>query len=75
MSVDQDAVKREIADGIGSIGRIRILAELAKKPNETLTKYSIISTKGLKRVDLRTSLDRLVSIGWVKEYKSMYPKY
>ncbi len=75
MGVDQDAIRREITEALGSVGRFRIIAELAKDPNESFTKYTILKGTGLKRVDVKSNLERLVSIGWVKEYKSIYPKY
>ena len=72
---DPSARRKEIAEGLGTIGRIKVVASLAKRPNDALTKYALASETGLKRRDLKQNLDRLVAIGWVKEHKSVYPKY
>jgi biotin synthase-like enzyme len=75
MDIENRAIKREIDVGLGTIGRIKIMAELAKKPNESFTKYALLKGTGLKRSDLKENLAHLVAINWVKEYKSVYPKY
>jgi hypothetical protein len=72
MSVDHDNIRREIDEGIGSIGRIRIIAELARDPDKAFTTYAIVAATGLKRNDVKTNLARLVAIGWVKEHKSIH---
>ena len=69
------SVRQEIEKGLGTIGRIRILAELATKPNSSFTKYALIKGTGLKRSDLKSNLTVLVSIKWVKEYKAVCPRY
>jgi hypothetical protein len=67
--------RREIAEGLGSFGRIKIVAFLSKHPNEAFTRYALATGTGLKRRDLKQNLDHLVAIGWVKEHRSSYPKY
>ncbi len=67
--------RRVVEEGLGTIGRIKILAELSKKPDESFTKYAILKGTRLKRSDLKDNLRHLVSINWVKEYRSIYPKY
>ena len=70
------SVRQEIEKGLGTIGRIRILAELVTKPNSSFTKYALIKGTGLKRSDLKSNLAVLVSIKWVKEYKAaVYLRY
>src|SRR2546426_6789998 len=75
MSVDHDNNRREIDEGIGSIGRIRIIAELARAPEKAFTIYAIVAATGLKRTDVKTNLARLVAIGWVKERKSIHSTF
>lgn len=75
MSVDHKAIRHEIDEGIGSIGRIRITAKLAKAPEKTYTIYALAAATGLKRTDVKTNLAHLVAIGWVRQYKSIQTKY
>jgi hypothetical protein len=42
MDIDNRAIKREIKRGLGTIGRIKIVAELVKKPNGSFTKYALL---------------------------------
>jgi hypothetical protein len=67
--------KREIEEGLGTIGRIKVMAELAKKPNESLTKYSLLKCTGLKRSDLNENLRHLTNINWVKELRAIHLRY
>jgi len=67
--------KREIEEGLATIGRIKVMAELAKKPNESLTKYAILKGTGLKRSDVSENLKHLTSINWVKEHKMIHVRY
>jgi DNA-binding MarR family transcriptional regulator len=75
MATDYGTIRREIDEALGSIGRIRIIAELAKVHDRRLTVYAISALTGLKRTDVKSNLSRLVSIGWVNEYRSMPIKY
>jgi hypothetical protein len=67
--------KREIEEGLGTIGRIKVMAELAKEPNESFTKYSLLKGTGLKRSDLNENLRHLTYINWVKELRAIHPMY
>jgi hypothetical protein len=64
MDIDDSAIKREIERGLGTIGRIKIMAELAKKPNESFTKYALLKGTGLKHSDLKENLTHLVAINY-----------
>jgi len=72
MSVER---RREIEEGLATIGRIKVLAELAKKPSESYTKYAILKGTGLKRKDVSENLKHLVRINWVKEHRMVHPRY
>ncbi|MEM2921094.1 MAG: hypothetical protein QXF26_02115 [Candidatus Bathyarchaeia archaeon] len=67
--------KREIEEGLATIGRIKVLAELAKKPNESLSKYALMRGTGLKSRDLNANLKHLLNINWVKERRAIHPRY
>jgi hypothetical protein len=75
LAVDHEAMRQEISEALGSIGRIRMLAELARKPGESLSKHNLEAATGIKRKDIKSSLERLMTIGWVREHKSLHPRY
>jgi DNA-binding IclR family transcriptional regulator len=54
---------------LGSSGRLRILKCLISSPRP-LTKYAIQKATGLKSIDVKRDLEKLVSVGWVKVVKS-----
>ncbi len=54
---------------LGSSGRLRILRCLISS-SRPLTRYAIQKATGLKSIDVRRDLEKLVSIGWVKVVKS-----
>jgi Fic family protein len=58
----------EAEEGLGSVGKIRILRQMVDRPEEYFTKYSLEKATGLKPVDVRRCLKALVELGWVKEY-------
>jgi Fic family protein len=70
MATDYASVKKEIDTGLGSIGRLRIIAELGKSPEKRFTVYSISAMTRLKRSDVKANLSHLIEIGWVKKYES-----
>lgn len=59
---------KKVEEGLGSIGKLRILRVLLEESNEAFTKYGLEKATGLKPVDLRANLKSLVNLGWVKEY-------
>src|SRR5579872_4242526 len=75
MATDSSSIRKEIDEGLGSLGRIRVVAELAKDPERMLTVYAIAAVTHLKREDVKANLTRLVAIGWVKKYKFVPVKY
>jgi len=58
----------EVEQGLGSIGKLKILRVMLQKPDEAFTKYGLERATGLKPVDVRTNLKSLIKLGWVKEY-------
>lgn len=58
----------EVEQGLGSIGKLKILRVMLEKSNEAFTKYALEKATGLKPVDVRANLKTLVNLGWVKEY-------
>lgn len=60
--------KEVIEKGLSSIGKIKIIHALAKE-NKMMTVYLLHKKTALKRDDIKSSLDDLVTIGWVKEAK------
>lgn len=60
--------KEAIESGLGSIGKVKILKVLAEE-DKMATIYTLHRKTGLKREDIKSNLDDLVKIGWVKEAK------
>jgi DNA-binding IclR family transcriptional regulator len=60
--------KEAIESGLGSIGKVKILRALAEE-NKMATLYTLHKKTGLKRDDIKSNLDDLVRIGWIKETK------
>ncbi len=60
--------KEVIESGLGSIGKVKVLRALAEE-NKMATIYLLHKKTGLKREDIKSNLDDLVRIGWVKETK------
>lgn len=54
--------------GIGSVGKLKILRALAED-RKLATIYSLHKRTRLKRDDIKSNLDDLVEIGWVKQNK------
>lgn len=67
--------KVELEVALGTVGRLRILKELASRPNQPITKYQLEKLTGLKPVDVRKDLEALIQIGWVKEHPYRPKKY
>jgi len=62
------SVWEEVEEGLGGVGKIRILRIMTERPDEYFTKYMLEKSTGLKPLDVRRSLKALVELGWVKEY-------
>jgi predicted HTH transcriptional regulator len=58
--------KTIIENGIGTIGKIKIIKALADE-NKMVTIYVLHKRTGLKREDIKRNLKDLLSIEWVKE--------
>jgi hypothetical protein len=53
----------ELSEALGTFGRIRIIAELARKPDQSFTKYTIQQVSGMQnKSDIKANLERLVAI-------------
>ncbi|HEY7227209.1 MAG TPA: hypothetical protein VH481_03695 [Nitrososphaeraceae archaeon] len=66
--------KTIIENGIGTIGKIKIIKALAEE-NKMVTIYVLHKRTGLKREDIKRNLNDLLSIDWIKEKRmanSMY---
>jgi predicted transcriptional regulator len=60
--------KEIIENGLGSIGKIRIIKALAEE-SKLATVYVLHKKTHLKREDIKNNLDDLVRIGWVTQSK------
>ncbi len=67
MRVKAKDVWGEVEEGLGSVGKIRILREMIFRPEEHFTKYMLERATGLKPKDVRKILQTLVDLGWVVE--------
>ncbi|MEM3648794.1 MAG: hypothetical protein QW506_06495 [Thermoproteota archaeon] len=67
MKVKASDVWGEVEEGLGSVGKIRILRLLMAEPEECFTKYMLERATGLKPKDVKKSLEVLVGLGWVVE--------
>jgi len=65
----------EVEGALGSVGRVRILRELARSPERSFSKYSLAKATGLKRETPNRNLKRLTEAGWVKEVSGASARY
>jgi hypothetical protein len=75
MATDHASSRQEIDEALGSLGRLRIVAELAKDPGRMLTVYAIATGTHLKRDDVKANLAHLVAVGWVDKHAFAPIKY
>ncbi|MDQ1281018.1 MAG: hypothetical protein QG670_2282 [Thermoproteota archaeon] len=71
---DEDS-QRIVEEGLGSVGRLKILRALAKGNAISETKYSLEKVTGLKPIDVRKHLKILIDTSWVREYDYNPPVY
>ena len=71
--MDYDS-KTIIENGIGTIGKIKIIKALAEE-NKMVTIYVLHKRTGLKREDIKRNLKDLRSIDWIKEKKMAKTMY
>ena len=71
--MDYDS-KTIIENGIGTIGKIKIIKALAEE-NKMVTIYVLHKRTGLKREDIKRNLKDLRSIDWIKEKKMVNTMY
>lgn len=61
-------IKDIVEQGLGSIGKIKILRALSEE-KKLMTIYALHKKTHLKREDIKRNLAELVKIEWVKEQK------
>ena len=61
-------IKDTVEQGLGSIGKIKILRALSEE-KKLMTIYALHKKTHLKREDIKRNLAELVKIEWVKEQK------
>jgi predicted HTH transcriptional regulator len=66
--------KTIIENGIGTIGKIKIIKALAEE-NKMVTIYVLHKRTGLKREDIKRNLKDLLSIEWIKEKRMANTMY
>lgn len=62
------SIKDIVEQGLGSIGKIKILRALSEE-KKLMTIYALHKKTHLKREDIKRNLAELVKIEWVKEQK------
>ena len=71
--------KKDISElverGLGSPGKLKILKLLLGNPTHLFTRYEIGKKIPLRPVDIRTNLNILVDLGWVKKLTIQPRKY
>jgi len=72
---EQLDVVEEIEEGVGGVGRLRILRIMLERSSEIFTKYGLTKATRLKHVDVSHNLNTLINLGWVKELHYEPPKY
>ena len=72
---EQLDVVEKIEEGLGGIGRLRMLRTMLEQSSEIFTKYRLTKATRLKHVDVSNNLNTLINLGWVKELHHEPPKY
>jgi len=67
--------RRNLEVAIGNLSGLRILGELLRTPSLPQTKYSLRRKTGLKAVDVKKTVRRLVESEWVNELDCTPKKY
>lgn len=57
-----------VEQGLGSVGKLKILRVMLEKSNDAFTKYGLEKATGLKPVNVRAALRTLIELEWVREY-------
>jgi hypothetical protein len=65
----------ELENGLGSLGKVRIMWFLAQHPSEAFTRYRLGKLLPLSPGDLKSDLRALIGLGWVKELTYKPTKY
>ena len=64
-----------VEEGLGSVGRLRILRFMASGETPTFTRYALEKLTGLSPMYVRKHLKILIETGWVKELNYGSPVY
>lgn len=65
----------ELQEGLGSMGKLRIIWFLSQQPTEAFTRYQLGKVLPLSPSDLKSDLKALVKLGWVRELRYQPTKY
>lgn len=68
MQIDKKVV-REVEKGLASVGKLKILRLMIRRPNHAFTRYEIGKKVPSDPVSIRNDLKTLVQINWVTEFK------
>jgi len=68
MSLDPERKTEEIEKGLTSPGKLKILRLLMKTPDHAFTRYEIRKKLSLSPTDVRSDLNVLTELGWVREH-------
>ena len=75
MRLNSSRTSKEIIEqGLGTLGKIKILKSLAED-GRMLTVYVLHNKTRLKREDIKRNLNDLIEIGWVKETRMANKMY
>lgn len=66
VSINRNAWEK-VERALGSVGKLRIMRELLREPNEARSRYVLGKRTHLKLQDIKKHLKVLTSLGWVKE--------
>lgn len=75
MSMETWRRREEIEDAVGGKGRLRILGLLAEHRGGFLTRYAIKKEAGLRDRTVKSDLETLVKLGWIRESPYEPKKY
>jgi len=68
-------VVEEIEEGLGGVGRLRMLRVMLEQSSVTFSKYGLTKATRLKHADVCNNLNTLINLGWVQELPYEPPKY
>ena len=66
--------KSDIEEVLGHLIYLKVIKELATS-EQPLTKYRIIVKTGLKSIDVKKALAKLIEMGWILQHETTPRKY